>query len=174
MPTAMESEVSATLSALRDCMYLKVPDVPRYSGSTMRANIPRPFDYIAFCPSSVVGIECKQSRNRTSFPLSNIHAHQIEALCRMEALSHYSYMLINVRLTKNSPRSNEMFALTGGEIAYWYYIQTDRKSIPVDALRSIAVPVPRIKLPSGRYGWDLRVLPPFDNLDFFHTELRLL
>lgn len=168
MATAMESEVSRSLSALRDCWYLKIPDVPRFGGSTMRADIPRPFDYIAVCSRSmVVGIECKETKSHTSLPLGNISPHQVEALCRFESLGAHSYLLVNMRATKHKPRINLMFALSAEQCATWYYMRTDRKSISIEWMNENAIAIPRIKLPlDNAYGWDLRKIAPFNTLDY--------
>jgi len=160
MSTPMETEVSSSLSALRGVWYLKIPDVPRFSGNTFRANIPRPFDYIALCAAGIVAFECKQTKNRTRFDLSNISSHQIENMARIESLGGYSYLLINIRATTESPRVNRMFALSPSQIIYWYYEQADRASITYKWLEDNTISIPRIKLPSGKYGWDLRILSP--------------
>jgi len=167
VPTPMETEISRTFSALRDCWSIKLPDVPRFQGSTMRANIPRPFDYITLCRDGVVGIECKQTKNKTSLPLGNISEHQVEALREFARLGGYAYLLVNFRLTSSKPKRNIMFALSSEQCYYWYSIQQERRSIPFRWMSDNCVAIPRIRLPNGQYGWDIRVLAPFSGLDFY-------
>jgi len=176
MATIMEAEVSASLKALEGVWYLKVSDIPRYGGDTFRANIPRPFDYIVLNEGTFMGIECKQSQNPTSLPLGNISEHQVEALSEIEKCGGVGYLLVNVRLTKSSPRSNKMFALTAEQVDYWWNGQDERKSIPVPWMVENCPEVKRVKLPnSDNYGWDLRILSPLRECEYDRgDELRLL
>ena len=59
-----------------------------------------------------------------------------------------------------------MYALTSEQCDYWYNVQQDRKSIPYQWIADNGVAIPRVKLPSGQYGWDLRAIAPFCELDF--------
>lgn len=180
----METEVSSSLAALEGVWYTKIPDIPRYSGDTFRASIPRPFDYVALCNGVFVGIECKQSRNPTSLPLSNIKDHQVEAILNVEKCGGLGYLLVNVRITKSSPRSNRMFAMTADEVNYWCNEQDERESIPVPwsktgqewGMNEEIIEVNRVKIPnSDKYGWDLRILSPFTDSEFERgDEPRLL
>lgn len=172
----MESEVSASLKALENVWYLKVPDIPRFGGDTFRANIPRPFDHIVLRNGTFIGIECKQSKNATSLPFGSISDHQVDALLEIEKCGGVGYLLVNVRLTKSSPRSNKMFALTVEELDYWYNEQDERKSIEVPWMAENCIEVNRVKLPnSNKYGWDLTILPPLRNCAYNRgDEPRLL
>lgn len=168
---ALETEVSSSLSAMCGIWYTKIPDIPRFTGDTFRASIPRPFDYITVSQEGVVAIECKQSRNATNFPLSNIRPQQITEMAHLCSLGLSAYFLINVRLTKQTPRSNRTFAITPEQIIEWYYQQSKRASIPVPHIEQEYIEVPRIKIPNTqKYGWDLRILPPLGECDFYRGE----
>jgi hypothetical protein len=169
--TIMESEVSLSLKALEDVWYTKIPDIPRFGGDTFRANIPRPFDYVALCNGTFIGIECKQSQNPSSLPLGNISEHQVNALNEVEKCGGVGYMLVNVRLTKSSRRVNKMFAITPEWVDYWYSGKGGRKSIPVSWMEENCIEVKRVKLPDcGKYGWDLRILSPFRDSEFVRED----
>lgn len=174
MATAMEAEISSSLKALEDVWYTKVYDMPRIDGS--RFGVSRPFDFIALCSGTFLGIEAKQSRNPTSLPLANIHEHQVEAVNEVERCGGFGCFLVNVRLTKSSPRSNRMFMLTAEQVDYWFNVQDERKSIPVPWMEENCVEVNRVKLPnSDKYGWDLTNLSPLRDCEYDRgDELRLL
>lgn len=170
----METEISSSLKALEDVWYTKVYDMPRIKGS--RFGVSRPFDFIALCNGTFIGIEAKQSRNATSLPFANLKNHQVEALKEIERCGGVGYLLVNVRLTKSSPQSNRMFALTPRQVEYWWNIQDERKSIPVSWMEENCIEVKRVKLPnSDKYGWDLRILSPLRESDYDRgDEPRLL
>jgi recombination protein U len=150
---------------------MKVPDVPRFSGSTMRANIPRPFDYLSLYKSVPVAVECKQTRTRTRFDLSNMRPQQYEQLGQFAAMGGVSYVLVNFRNTKSSPRRNVCYCLDVEDLLRWAFLETDweaeagklRKSIPYEWFEQNCIELPRAKIDEGRYGWDLRAVYPFED-----------
>ena len=152
MANALEQEISTSLSIMKDTWYMKIPD----SGSNRYVS--RPFDHIAIIDGSIIAIECKQTRISTSFPLSNIRSHQIVSMAMAESSGAKSYLLINIRDTKSSPRVNELYALNVDQVIHWYYQQSDRASIPVSWLEGHAVKLERLKVKQGKYGWRLRSL----------------
>jgi penicillin-binding protein-related factor A (putative recombinase) len=160
MANALETEISQSLKAMRGVWYLKIPDVPRFTGSTMRANIPRPFDYIILCESKVVAIECKQTKIRTRFDLGNMKAKQCEQLARFYCSGGIGYVVVNFRNTNSAPRRNVSYCLSVEDLLYWYY-QQERSSIPYQWIEQNCTAIPRLKIAQGRYGWDLRVCEPF-------------
>lgn len=152
MANVLEVEVSASLSEMRDTWFIKIPDSPFGTYTS------RPFDFICISKGIAVGIECKQCRSRTSFPLANIQPHQIVEVSQVEFLGGRSCFLINMRATKGSPRSNKLFALTPDQIIHWYYIQSDRSSIPVEWMIENCIELDRIKIDDAKYGWDMQSL----------------
>lgn len=166
MATTMEAEVSLTLREMRGVWYTKIPDIPRFAGHTFRAHIPRPFDYIALTRKGTVAIECKQTQSTSRLDLNYVPDHQVKALGHFTSLGGYAYLLVNFRNTKTKPRTNVMFAIEVEQLMYWCYQQDKRHSIPLDWMVENCLEIPRIKLPCGKYGWDLRILSPMRDCDY--------
>jgi recombination protein U len=151
MANAFEVETSYSLRSMDKTWFIKIPDSPFGTYQS------RPFDFIFVSRGKTVCIECKQTRTSTSFPLQNIRAHQVAELAEVEYLGCSSYLLVNVRATKGSPRVNELYALTPEQVIYWFYMQSDRASIPTEWMRENCINISRIKI-DKRYGWDLSIL----------------
>jgi len=126
-------------------------DVQMYAGSSS------PFDYLLLTNKQSIGIEAKllrgrKSGNPKSFPFSRLSDVQREGLKEFEQIGGNSkaYVMVNFRWVDN--KKGQCFAFRIGE--FLEIEQTiDRKSIPLDMFRELAIELPR----QGK-GWNLEWL----------------
>lgn len=85
---------------------------------------PSTTDYNGVYKGKYIDFEAKETKNRTSFPLSNIHSHQIKHLTRIH--NHGGIGFIIVRFTK----LNKTFLLTYESLDN-FLKENSRKSIPL-------------------------------------------
>lgn len=90
-----------------------------------RFKIPSTTDYNGIYKGKYIDFEAKETKSKTSFPLSNIHKHQIEHL--RSIIKHGGIAFIIVRFTS----FNETYYLDAEELML-FLENTDRKSIPYD------------------------------------------
>ena len=84
---------------------------------------PSTLDYNGLYKGKYIEFEAKESKSKTSFPLQNIHQHQIDHLRKV--LEHKGIGFLIIRIINND------YLLPGK--AFIYYIDNnDRKSIPID------------------------------------------
>ncbi len=84
-------------------------------------------DYNGIYKGKYIDFEAKVTQNKTSFPLSNIHAHQIEHMKRIIKHGGITFLIISI---------NQIVYLLKGE-DFLDYIQThQRKSIPYDFIKT--------------------------------------
>src|SRR6056300_1068813 len=72
-------------------------DYPSRSGAVIKEayyKVPSTTDYNGIYKGYYIDFEAKETKNKTSFPLSNIHAHQIEHLIRVDAHGGIAFVLI--------------------------------------------------------------------------------
>lgn len=81
------------------------------------------FDYNGIYKGKYIDFEAKESHNKTSFPLSNIHAHQIEHLKRVLRHGAISFFIVYI---------NDEYYLMKGEDFLDFINNNTRKSIPYD------------------------------------------
>ena len=82
-------------------------------------------DFIGIYNQKGIAMECKETKNKTSFPLSNISEYQLDFLDLWELLGGKSYFLIRFST------HNKVFIIPYGQ--FNDIIKTiDRKSIPYD------------------------------------------
>jgi recombination protein U len=83
-------------------------------------------DYNGLYRNRYVDFEAKETKNKTSFPLANIHDHQIKHMESIVKHGGICFMIIRFSL------HNETYFLEAKEILpYWYEKESDgRKSIP--------------------------------------------
>lgn len=81
------------------------------------------FDYNGIYRGKYIDFEAKESRSKTSFPLHNIHEHQIEHLRRILKHGAISFLIVEIR--------NEYYLLRGEDLIEFIDTNT-RKSIPYD------------------------------------------
>ena len=72
-------------------------DYPSRSGAVIKEayyKVPSTTDYNGVYKGKYIDFEAKETMNKTSFPLSNIHSHQIEHLIRISEHGGISFILI--------------------------------------------------------------------------------
>ena len=79
------------------------------------------FDYNGIYRGKYIDFEAKESISKTSFPLKNIHEHQIEHLRRILAHGAISFLIVAIR--------NEYYLLRGEDLIE-FIDKEKRKSIP--------------------------------------------
>ena len=90
-----------------------------------RFKIPSTTDYNGIYKGRYVDFEAKETKNKTSFPLSNIHDHQLNHL--RSIINHGGIAFIIVRFICY----NETYFIDGNDLFSFLDI-TSRKSIPYD------------------------------------------
>lgn len=81
------------------------------------------FDYNGIYRGKYIDFEAKESISKTSFPLSNIHEHQIEHLKRILRHGAIAFLIVRIR--------SEYYLLDGYNLLNFIESNT-RKSIPYD------------------------------------------
>jgi len=72
-------------------------DYPSRSGAVIKEayyKVPSTTDYNGLYRGKYIDFEAKETNNKTSFPLSNIHSHQIDHLISIEDNGGISFLLI--------------------------------------------------------------------------------
>ena len=80
------------------------------------------FDYNGVYRGRYIDFEAKESHSKTSFPLSNIHPHQIEHLKRVLKHGAIAFLIVSI---------DNAFYLLKGEDLLEFLKKTKRKSIPI-------------------------------------------
>lgn len=93
--------------------------------------VPSTTDYNGLYKEKYIDFEAKETKNKTSFPLSNIHEHQIQHLENIYKNNGISFLI--VRFTK----LNETYLLETN-IFIDYINKENKKSIPIDFFREKA------------------------------------
>ena len=88
-----------------------------------RFKIPSTTDYNGIYKGKYIDFEAKETKNKTSFPLSNIHEHQLKHL--RSIINHGGIAFIIVRFISY----NETYYLSADDL-FLFLDNTDRKSIP--------------------------------------------
>lgn len=81
------------------------------------------FDYNGVYKGRYIDFEAKESHSKTSFPLANIHPHQIEHLKRILRHGAISFLIVSIRCE---------YYLLDGQMLLEFIEQNTRKSIPYD------------------------------------------
>lgn len=90
-----------------------------------RFKIPSTTDYNGIYKGKYIDFEAKETKNKTSFPLSNIHKHQIEHL--KSIIKHGGIAFLIVRFITY----NKTYYLDAKELIS-FLKDNDRKSIPIE------------------------------------------
>lgn len=92
--------------------------------------VPSTTDYNGIYKGRYIDFEAKENHNKTSFPLSNIHPHQIEHLRQICLHGGIGFMIISFNVY------DEFYLLPFDVIAYyWDQKETNRKSIPYSTFK---------------------------------------
>lgn len=87
---------------------------------------PSTLDYNGLYRGKYIEYEAKVTKNRTSFPLANIHPHQIKHV--ESVLRHKGIVFLMIKI-------NEIVYLLKGDDFIEYIIMHDRKSIPYEFIK---------------------------------------
>ncbi len=91
-------------------------------------NEPSTLDYNGIYKGKYLEFDAKETQSNTSFPISNIHKHQLEHMKKVIYFGGITFLI--VRFTK----INETYILLGREL-FNFIESNDRKSIPIDYFR---------------------------------------
>ena len=88
-------------------------------------NEPSTLDYTGICEGKYLEFDAKETLSKTSFPLSNIHAHQLEHIKKVIHHGGIAYLIVRFS------NLNQTFLLLGNDLIS--FINTEeRKSIPLE------------------------------------------
>ena len=116
---------------------------------------PSTLDYNGIYKGKYIEFEAKETKKKTSFPLSNIHKHQIEHLKRVIKHGGIGFLIISM---------NEEVFILPGEILVSYIEEQLKKSLPYNFIKEKAYKVKIGYRPRCNY------LTIIDNL-YFKEEL---
>lgn len=86
--------------------------------------VPSTTDYNGLYKGHHIDFEAKETSNKTSFPLQNIHQHQVEHLIKIDEHGGIAFLLVRFTLC------NELYLLEAKDLAEFYErSRTGRKSI---------------------------------------------
>lgn len=91
-------------------------------------NEPSTLDYNGIYKGKYLEFDAKETQSNTSFPISNIHKHQLEHIRKVIYFGGITFLI--VRFTK----INETYTLLGNDL-FNFIENNDRKSIPIDYFR---------------------------------------
>lgn len=91
-------------------------------------NEPSTLDYNGIYKGKYLEFDAKETQSTTSFPISNIHKHQLEHMKKVIYFGGITFLI--VRFTK----INETYILLGNDL-FNFIENNDRKSIPIDYFR---------------------------------------
>lgn len=145
--------------------YLKIPDPPIFKGMKTRFNVERPFDVIMIWKGKTFTIEAKWhdrlNKTKTKFApwsFDKVASHQIENLLEAKQNGAYAYILVNIRYTKQIPKTNFVACI---EIDEFLKLKKNygRKSIEWWVLRDQFLCLQRVKVEGvkGKY-WNINEL----------------
>ncbi len=108
-------------------------DYPHRSAAVIKEayyKTPSTTDYNGIYKGKYIDFEAKETRNKTNFPLNNVHIHQFEHLFNVDKHGGIAFLLIHLH------RNDETYLLPAKKLKYFYLrSKTGRKSITIDELR---------------------------------------
>ena len=108
-------------------------DYPSRSGAVIKEayyKVPSTTDYNGIYKGFYIDFEAKETQNKTSFPLSNIHSHQIEHLKSIDDHGGISFVLIYFKVL------DEIYLLESTELVVYHNRSNEgRKSITISEIR---------------------------------------
>lgn len=108
-------------------------DYPSRSGAVIKEayyKVPSTTDYNGIYDGLYIDFEAKETMNKTSFPLSNIHSHQIKHLVDTADHGGISFLLIHFKAL------GEIYLLEAKYLQVYYERSINgRKSIHIDEIR---------------------------------------
>ena len=108
---------------------------------------PSTTDYNGIYKGKYIDFEAKENHNKTSFPLANIHAHQMEHLKRIIKHGGIGFLIVAWNLY------NEYYLLPFDvALEYWEgALEGERKSIPYQVFKEKAFPIKEGYIPRLNY-----------------------
>lgn len=103
-------------------------DYPNRSDAVItnaKFKIPSTTDYNGIYKGKYIDFEAKETANKTSFPLANIHAHQIEHLRKIVKHGGIGFIIVHFSSL------NRIFLLNASEL-FKFLENNNRKSIPLE------------------------------------------
>lgn len=91
-------------------------------------NEPSTLDYNGIYRGNYIEFDAKETQSKTSFPLSNIHKHQLEHIKKVLYFGGIAFIIVRFSLI------NETYILLGQDLIE-FLESYDRKSIPLDYFR---------------------------------------
>lgn len=115
---------------------IKVVNVeyPRVKIKEAYFNEPSTLDYTGIYKNRYIEFDAKETKSKTSFPLSNIHNHQIKHLSKI--IKHGGIGFLIIRFTE----LNITYLINGPDLLS-FIENNDRKSIPLDFFKKYAYPI---------------------------------
>ncbi len=83
-------------------------------------------DYNGVYKGYYIEFDAKETKNKTSFPLSNIHNHQIEHIKKVINHKGIIFLIISI---------NNLYYIADGKLLIKYILENDRKSIPFNYIK---------------------------------------
>lgn len=124
-------------------------DYPSRSGAVIKEayyKVPSTTDYNGLYKGYYIDFEAKETRNKTSFPLSNIHSHQIEHLIQVSNHGGIGFLLIHFQV------HDQVYLLEAKHLAQFYErSKTGRKSITYQEIKEKGYHVPEGYVPRLDY-----------------------
>ena len=96
---------------------------------------PSTTDYNGIYNGKYIDFEAKETKNKTSFPLSNIHPHQVEHLAKIIEHGGIGFIIVNFKML------NEVYILDG--LIVKKYMDGNTSSIPLKVFKEDGVLVPQ-------------------------------
>lgn len=96
---------------------------------------PSTTDYNGIYKGMYIDFEAKETKNKTSFPLNNIHRHQVEHLAKIIEHGGIGFVIVNFKML------NEIYILDGRIVKK--YMDGDTSSIPLNVFKTEGVLVPQ-------------------------------
>ena len=85
---------------------------------------PSTTDFNGVYRGKYIDFEAKETKNKTSFPFGNIHAHQAEHMKNVQEHGGLSFLIIRFS------QFEETYLYDASHFLQWYFEQSERKSIP--------------------------------------------
>jgi recombination protein U len=124
-------------------------DYPSRSAAVIKEayyKVPSTTDYNGIYKGYYIDFEAKETKNKTSFPLSNIHPHQIEHLNHVMDHGGISFIILYLRI------ADQVFLLPTKELlVFTKRAIKGRKSISFEELRKVAYEIPQSFAPRIPY-----------------------
>lgn len=96
---------------------------------------PSTTDYNGIYKGMYIDFEAKETKNKTSFPLNNIHAHQVDHLAKIIEHGGIGFIIVNFKML------NEIYILDGRIVKK--YMDGETSSIPLNVFKTEGVLVPQ-------------------------------